>query len=121
MSEKVTANYLRKRWLENAEEIMDEYLDYLRTGTRGKRDIPLLKEYIDSIIPIIQKADDPVPRVDLTRGDMQRRVNRILRKVSRGQLTPTEGRKLIELLQAGFEITELPRLIEKLEEMGIEK
>ena len=42
-------------------------------------------------------------------------VDNILEQVASSELTPTEGKKLISLLQAGFDITELPKLIEALE------
>lgn len=109
---------LRKKWLKNADKIMDEY----KARTLGKPkhaqiDAKLMLNYIDSIMPIIQQADDPVPIAKLTDGDISKRVDRVLKKVARGDITPKQGKEYIALLQAGFDMTELPKLLASFEEL----
>ena len=66
---------------------------------------------------LIVQADDPVQLKGLSEGSIAEKVDTVLAQVADGQLTIQQGKRLIEMLQAGFDITELPSLIEKLHEL----
>jgi len=114
-----TATRIRKDFLQDSAEVLDE----IRRRMLGKKskfpsaDGDFLLKYWDAIIPILQQADDPTPLAKLTDGDITQRVDAVLEEVASGDITPNEGKKLIGLLQAGFDITELPKLIEKLNDL----
>ena len=67
---------------------------------------------------MISNADDPV---GITWSDARAsaRVDEILREVANGTLTPDEGKRLMVLVSMGFEITELPDLLAKVEQLAI--
>jgi len=112
---------IRKQFLEKAAPIIDEYInaglsDVEFKGASGEA----RAEVWDTIKQIILNASDPTPLAKLTDGDITQRVDAVLAEVANGEITPDEGKKLIGLLQAGFDVTELPALIEKLSDMDKE-
>ena len=110
---------LRKKFLS---EYADDLLELYGAASTGKGTFfkcidSAREEMWDLLKHIIKTADDPTPLAKLTDGDITQRVDAVLSEVASGELTPDEGKRLIGLLQAGFDITELPKLIEKLNEM----
>jgi hypothetical protein len=109
---------LRKQLLEKAAPIIDEYINagLSDTGFKGISG-EARSELWDTIKQIILGASDPTPLSKLTDGDISQRVDAVLSEVACGDITPAEGKKLIGLLQAGFDVAELPKLIERLNEI----
>ena len=110
---------LRQKFLsEAAEYILDEYIKSAKGVSKFQSSNATAREELWELVKsAIQQADDPTPLAKLTDGDITQRVDAVLSEVASGELTPDEGKKLIGLLQAGFDITELPKLIEKLSDM----
>lgn len=110
---------LRAKFLsEAAEFILDEYIQSAKgTKSFSSNSSTAREELWELVKSVIGNADDPTPLAKLTDGDITQRVDAVLAEVANGSLTPTEGKKLIGLLQAGFDITELPALIERLSEL----
>jgi len=109
---------LRSKLITDAVQVIEDIIG----EASGKRQSALVdKEYQkmvwDALVPIIQQADNPTPLAKLTDGDITQRVDAVLSEVACGAITPDEGKKLIGLLQAGFDITELPKLIERLSDL----
>ena len=69
---------------------------------------------------LITSADDAVNVPNLGDGSISDRVDIVMSSVANGSLTIQQGKRLIEMLQAGFEITELKDLIAKLSYAGVE-
>ena len=114
-----TPNKLRHKFLsEAAEFILDEYIGSAKGDSKFKSNSSTAREELWELVKsAIQQADDPTPLAKLTDGDITQRVDAVLEEVASGAITPDEGKKLIGLLQAGFDITELPALIERLSEL----
>lgn len=110
---------LRQKFLsEIAEFILEEYSRSARGVDEFSSSSSVAREEIwDIAKQLILEASDPTPLAKLTDGDITQRVDAVLEEVATGDLTPAEGKKLIGLLQAGFDITELPALIERLNEL----
>lgn len=114
-----TPTKLRHKFLsEAAEFILDEYIQSAKGIKNFDSTSSTAREELWSVAKsIIESSDDPTPLAKLTDGDITQRVDAVLEEVANGNITPAEGKKLIGLLQAGFDITELPKLIEKLSEL----
>ena len=69
----------------------------------------------ETIAPILKEAADTADIPNLSAGSISDRVDVVMAAVASGQIDVNQGKKLIDMLQAGFDITELPKLIEKLE------
>ncbi|MFC1665398.1 hypothetical protein ACFL17_07190 [Pseudomonadota bacterium] len=111
------ARELRKQFLEDSGPALEE-IRCRMLGMKSKypaADGDFLIEYWKAIVPILHKAEDPTPMTKLTDGDISQRVDNILEEVAQGNITTDEGKRLMALLQAGFDITELPKLISALE------
>lgn len=74
----------------------------------------------DSIAPMLKSAADHAEMPSLSDGSISARVEAVMQGVASGQIDIDQGKRLIEMLQAGFEITELKDLIGKLAEAGVE-
>ena len=114
----MSAHKLRAKLLNDAAKVIEDVIG----EASGKRQSAMVdKDYQkmvwEALVPIIQSSDDPTPLAKLTDGDITQRVDAVLGEVASGAITPDEGKKLIGLLQAGFDITELPALIERLNEI----
>ena len=108
---------LRRKFLEEAGEfVLDEYIAVLK-GEAGFRatDRAITREVWDTLKATILTADDPSPMAALTDGSISNRIDSVLADVAAGKLTPAEGKRVMSLLQAGFEMTELAELVARLE------
>ena len=112
-----TALSLRQVLMKDAHEIAQLYVDAAQGKATFMRTLPEARKEVWSLIKdIIAGSSDPLPLAKLTDGDISERVDAVLGQVAEGVITPEDGKRLIGLLQAGFEITELPKLLERFEE-----
>jgi hypothetical protein len=117
MTQLKTALTLRRDFLENhAEEVMTSFVKRatgqpMRPGVDGRS----LEKAFERLMDLVCKADDPSPMASLTDKSISERIDAVLADVAAGKLTPAEGKRVMSLLQAGFEMTELASLIERLE------
>jgi hypothetical protein len=107
---------LRQKLLESADEILEMYSG----AALGKRTFDFgvdeaRREVWDTLKAVILSADDPSPMAALTDGSISNRIDAVLADVAAGKLTPAEGKRVMSLLQAGFEMTELAELVTRLE------
>jgi len=114
----MSAQRLRAKLMKDAAKVIEDVIG----EASGKRQSAMVdksyqKMVWDALVPIIQGSGDPTPLAKLTDGDITQRVDAVLSEVASGAIIPDEGKKLIGLLQAGFDITELPKLIEKLNDL----
>ena len=115
---------VRGDFIEGASLVLQHRLSQATGGESGKSPLDparcetdVHEQIIGDLMDLIKQADDPTPLAKLTDGDITQRVDAVLTEVASGDLTPDEGKRLIGLLQAGFDITELPALIERLNEI----
>lgn len=112
-----TAVALRQILLKNSAEVAQLYVDAAVGKQTFMNTLPEARTEVWEVIKeLVLKADDPLPLAKLTDGDINEKVDIVLNEVAEGKITPNDGKKLMALLQAGFDITELPKLLAKLEE-----
>jgi hypothetical protein len=74
----------------------------------------------DIVSQIILQTDATVKIPGLAEGSISDQVDMVLTAVADSQIEIGQGKKLIEMLQAGFEITELKELVGRLAEAGVD-
>ena len=79
-----------------------------------------IQEGWEFIKKLVEETKEIAQVSGISDGPIADRVDSVLEAVANGQLTIAQGKRLIEMLQAGFEITELSDLIGRLEDAGIE-
>ena len=116
----INAAKMRKLILDNSLPLIKHKL-WKATGGKvetdlvdGNMDTNAAAEIWELLVPIIQSASDPVPAVWKGK-DTQAKVDAVLLKVSKGIITPEEGKRLLAVVSLGVDIVELPKLLEKLE------
>ncbi|MFC1664831.1 hypothetical protein ACFL17_04290 [Pseudomonadota bacterium] len=112
------AQDIRNKVLAEATEIVEVLAKAakLKTPNAALSDNQLnaLKLMWPTLHQIAVTASDPVPAVWKGK-DTQAKVDAVLSKVSRGTITPEEGKRLLAVVSLGVDIVELPKLLEKLE------
>jgi len=109
---------LRQKFLAGAKEFLSQYMALAQgTGVMACPDKTVRDNVWKTISEIILKADDPLSLKGLGEGEITEQVDTVLLGVANGELTIQQGKRLIELLQAGFEIKELPHLMERFAEL----
>jgi hypothetical protein len=74
-----------------------------------------ITEAWELIKELVTQADDPTTIA--WNGSAHEKIDAVLSQVAAGQLSPDEGKRLIALVSAGYEITELEDIRAKLEEL----
>ena len=108
---------LRSLLLTNGRQVIEEVIN----RATGKGRPPTIDpEYVQivwkAIIPMLQNSEDLARITGISDGSISARVDNVLEQVAKGTLTIQQGKRLIEMLQAGFNITELPELVAKLQQ-----
>jgi len=78
-----------------------------------------IKEGWEFLKNALKAVDSAVQIPGLSEGPISQRVDLVLARVASGHLTLTEGKRLIEMLQAGFEITDLQALMAKMDNINL--
>ena len=108
-----TPEELRKILLSKAEPFIDDYIK-AALGTADLKGSGIARAAIwDLLADIIKQAGDKTP-LNINGEDAAAQIDNLLNKVAAGEISPEQGKKYMSLIQAGFEITELPKLIEAL-------
>lgn len=115
------ASEIRKQFLQEVPAIVERvckaYSENTPIASLTKQEEALLKHLWPTIHSLITAVEDAAEVANLSSGTISERVDSVLEQVASGTLTIQQGKRLIEMLQAGFDITELPKLIEKLAEI----
>lgn len=129
IEEKVNFNFtptnLRKHFLFKAAPLIDNYINValgkevpISTNAQVQHEVwSVLKE-------IILTAKNPAPLMNIKGDTIEEQVSKILSMVSTGKCTLEEGQNYLALVQQGYELTELPKLmsqLESLEALGVIK
>lgn len=94
---------LKQMLLQEAEDILRNVCRRARGEQTDARIHPESERLVwNALVPILSSVDDTVPLARLTDGSIEDRVNYILEQVALGRITINQGKKLLELLQAGF-------------------
>lgn len=109
---------LRCKFINEAAEFMlDEYISVVKgEGEFSSNDPSARKEIWDLLKSIISGAGDP-SGVSLVAFNSNSVVEEIMTQVANGELTLDEGKQFMQLASMGFEITELPELMAKFNEL----
>jgi len=114
-----TPESLRAEFILKAGPLIDQYVD----AALGKAELKAtsgqaLTAVWELLSDIIKQAGDKAA-IDIDGDDISEKIEDLLNKVSKGVLTPEQGKKYMTLIQSGFELTELPALVEKIESMSV--
>lgn len=115
----MTPEQLRSKFLINANEILDE-MNRRVLGLPSKypaADTNVLNRQWQTIERLILETEDLLSLDSFSDGPFAERVDYVMEAVANGTITISQGKRLIAMLQAGFEIAELPGLIDKLESL----
>ena len=115
----MTPEELREQFLSNAKPILDE-MQRRVLGLPSKypaADNAVLAAQWETLEKLILQADDTTTLTSLADGTATEKVETVIAAVATGELTVKQGKRLIEMLQEGFEITELPKMILALDNM----
>ena len=109
----MTASMLRQKILSIGGTLIDQYV----VAATGANVIECASSEArvalwETLEQILLTSEDAVDIPNLSTGEISDRVDCVLEQVATGKLTIAQGKRLIEMLQAGFEITELPKLVE---------
>lgn len=106
----ITPNELRAEFLREAKPVMDAYLEVAKGNGAMKGSKEIHGKVWDVLSSVILQADD-LRKI---------RINQhtdILRLLRRGKITISEAKELMAIMKDMFEVTELPKMMEKLEEI----
>ncbi len=115
------ADKIRTSFLMNVPKIIDRvskaYTENTAASQLTKQEQEILKHIWPTVSALILQADDLTKVEGLSSGTITEKVDKVLEHVANGKLTIQQGKRLIEMLQAGFNITELPELMQKMAEL----
>ena len=76
------------------------------------------KQMFDTISKLIIQEEDYV-KFEFREGDINVKVMDVMNAVASGQLKPSEGQKMLEMVRTSFEMVELENLMEQMESAGL--
>ena len=118
-----TPSNIRAHFLKNAFPLVDEYIGAALGTSRMQSNNAMAQTAVwDILKQIILEAKNPAPMLSLKGKTIDEQVNEILTKVSTQELTLDEGKDYLSLVQQGFELTEIPKMmkqVENLQALGI--
>ena len=109
----MTASKLRGKFVEQAEFILDKYIELAKDDSEEHRteSIKAQNRIFDALVPMLQSAGD-VQRIRAgSTGD-------IFNLLKRGKITVAEAERLMSMLHKDFEMTALPELMAQFEELN---
>lgn len=112
---------LRKKLLRAGAKVIDIYIkEALGERQNPEHSAKHQAVIMDIITPIVQAAPprQPLGVLDLHEGDVQKKVDRILKSVSEGKLNVRQGQELMKLIQSGQDIIDMKAMLELLEQAG---
>jgi len=112
----ITPSNLRSHFLKRSAPLLDDFI----SSALGKKPLQTGNAYAQTQVwemlkTIILEAKNPAPLVDLKGKTIDEQVDKILTMSSTGKITLEEAKDFLSLVQQGFELTELPELISKME------
>ena len=113
---------LRQRALQDAEAFLHGYMEVaMGRGVMTCTDRKVTDNVWELLSGIISRAGDPMEIKGLSDGTIAERVDKVLVQVAAGELTIDQGKRVMEMLQAGFDIQDLALIVEKLNELEAPK
>ena len=113
----LTPEGLRMKFIKEASPLIKNYINAALGKEVLKSTSTAAREGVWKVLEeVLIRADAKVAVKGLSEGTISERVDAVLEQVANGELTIAQGKRLIEMLQAGFNITELPELVAKLQQ-----
>jgi hypothetical protein len=106
---------MRTHFLRGAAPILDDMLKLAKGEKVGTSDNFAFREVWEVLRDMINKANSPVPMLDLKGKEISDQIDTILTKVSAGEISFIEAKEYMSLVSSGFNLQELPKLMAKLE------
>lgn len=111
-----TPTNLRAHFLHRASPLIDEYID----SALGRKVLNSTSDHArievwNILKQIILEAKNPSPLMNIRGKPINDQVDQILTLTSSGKINLEEGKEWLSLIQQGFEVTEIPKMMEKLE------
>lgn len=117
----MNANELRKQFLNSASDVVEVALQNFKSTApvhqMNAQQVALFNTMWPTIDKMLQAVDDPSP-IKTKGKKATKQISTILAGVAAGDLTLSEAKAHLELIQMGIDTKELPKLIEALEKAG---
>lgn len=112
----ITPANLKSHFLHRAAPLIDDYID----AALGNRNLNSTNDHArfevwSMLKTIILEAKNPMPLMNIKGKTIDDQVDDILTMATTGKIDLQEAKELISLVQQGYELTELPKMMEKLE------
>lgn len=116
VSFEITPVNIRRHFLHKAAPLIDTYIDVaLGKKVPETTNLQMQNQVWEVLREIILSASDHAPVIDLKGKTVDEQVSKILELVSTGGIPIDQGKEYLSLVQQGFELTELPDIIAKME------
>lgn len=114
----ITPTDLRQEFIRKAQPLVDEYVG-AALGTSELRSTNAQARHAvwETLQKIIEQADDAIKSSALTSPDTAKKIEGVLAQVANGELTPRQAKDLMALITAGFEVTDVQKLMSVMEEI----
>ena len=106
---------MRQYFLKGSAPILDEIIKMANGDSRIKGESYAFREVWEVLRGIITAASNPAPMIDLRGKDISSQIDEILSAVTKGDITFNEAKEYMSLVSSGFNLQELPKLMQKLE------
>lgn len=110
------AEKLRQVFIEGSKPVLEYYLSAATEDVESPGAGTVRLAVWNLLADIIRQAGD-LTKFNVHGKDIDAQIKKVLRKVSRGKISPKAAQEYIGLIQAGFNVTEAPDLMAKLEEL----
>ena len=111
-----TPTNLRAHFIHRASPLIDDYIDAaLGNGTLRSTNDHARFEVWSVLKQILLEANNPSPLVDIRGKSINEQVDKILTLATTGKINNQEAKEYLELIRQGYEVTEVPNLMKKLE------
>lgn len=106
---------MKQHFLRGAAPILDTMIRMANGDEKIKGDGFAFREVWEVLKAIINAASEPAPMIDLRGKDISSQIDEILSAVTKGDITFIEAKEYMSLVSSGFNLQELPKLMQKLE------
>ena len=109
---------LKKHFIDRASPMIDQMIDAaLGEGDLHASNVFAQAEVWDILKEVIKSAENPAPLIDLKGKSIEDQIDKILHKLTEGEINFTEAKEYMALVSQGFNLQKLPELLAKLNQL----
>ena len=113
---------MKRHFLQGASPLIDEMIGLAngkkKNGAKDSDTEAWAKRELWSVLKeVISTASNPAPMLDLKGKSVTDQIDQILTKVSEGRISIDDAKEYMALVSAGFNLQQLPKLMESLEKL----